>query len=199
MFRPLLAAALLTACGSDGTDSTGPVAGTPTTTTPTTTTSTTSTTTASLVGTCTASHTTATSVLDTTSPTDWVYYDLDTASVVTEADGWDIRMQTWAVETNGGNSGDGGVEVADIAGAYAEFDERCKAPSSGFEADDSPGQTMSAWYEYDPATHEVTPGDHFYYLKTSDGAYHRLRFDGYYEDAGTVHTPGITHGAIDAP
>ena len=90
-----------------------------------------------LTGTCTASNTTSTSVIDTGSG--WAYYDLDTASEVTATDGWDLRMERWMLELNTG------VEVA------------------GYE-----------------------------------GAYHRLRFDGYAE-GGDLHTPGITHGEISPP
>jgi hypothetical protein len=151
-----------------------------------------------LVGTCNSTHTTTTSVFNTADA--MVYYDLDAAAVTDENDaGWDFRVSTWVIETNGGVTGSGGVELVSIPGAYESFDERCQAPSLGFAADESAGEGFSTWYNYNMSTHIVTPNDRMFYIRTTDGAYHRLRIDGYYEDGDTVHTPGFTHGAIDAP
>ena len=142
---------------------------------------------AGLVGTCDGSHTTTSAVLDTASADAWVHYDLDTGAEVTEADGWDLRIMQWNIELASG------VEAGGVEGAYDEFDERCLAP------DVISGTPIDLWYDYSMNTHEVTPHDVMFYVKTSEGAYHRLRFDGYYEDNDAVHSPGITHGGIDAP
>ena len=142
---------------------------------------------AQLVGTCDASHTTTSVVLDTTSTDAWVHYDLDTGAAVTAADGRDIRIMQWTIELASG------VEAGGVEGAYDEFDDRCLAPET------VSGTPIDLWYDYSMNTHEVTPHDVMYYVKTSDGAHHRLKFDGYYEDNGTVHTPGLTHGGIDTP
>lgn len=140
-----------------------------------------------LTGTCTGSETTSTNVLNTGAG--YAYYDLDTAAVVTASDaGWDFRMDRWMIELNTG------VEAVGFMGAYDEFDDRCLAPSSWTGAD------ISSWYDYaGPPTHEITAVDMMFYVLTSEGAYHRLRFDGYTEDGGMLHTPGITHGEIAPP
>ena len=183
MTRPLLAFALTAGCtGGSATTETGTADDTEIVTDTDTAVDT-----SHLVGNCDGSHTTTTSILDTSDFSGWAYYDLDSASVVTATDGWDFRMQTWLVEINAG------VEVGGVEGAYDEFSDRCKAPMS------LTGPPLSAWYVYNGATHEITPLDVIYYVLTTEGAYHRLIFDGYYEDGNTTHTPGITHGVIDDP
>jgi len=150
---------------------------------------------------CEATHTLTTTVLDTSATGTWIHYDLDTGAVVPDSDAsWDLRFSTWYVETNGGASGSGGVEVAVIEGIYDAFDDYCQAASSGFAEDSAAGEAFAEWYDYDYTTHELSPADVVYQVKTTDGAYQRLIFDGYYEGKGeAVHTPGFRHGPIEAP
>ncbi|MEM6640723.1 MAG: PKD domain-containing protein [Pseudomonadota bacterium] len=59
----------------------------------------------------------ATQLLDATSNDDWVYFDLDTFSVVSPVDSlndptWDIAVQRFKIKVNGGVSGSGGVTVS---------------------------------------------------------------------------------------
>lgn len=58
-------------------------------------------------------------VLDATDDTQWVYYDLDTASVIYPTDSgsnnqWDIAFKRFKIKINGGYSGTGGVEVSAV-------------------------------------------------------------------------------------
>ena len=145
-------------------------------------------------------HPLTTTVLDT-SGTDWVYYDVDAGVVVGDSEaGWDLRFSTWFVETNGGATGSDGVEVGFFAGYYDAFDDHCQAPGEGMAEDSVAGEGFGAWYDYDYGTHELSPHDAIYYVKTGEGAYHRMIWDGYYEGKGAaVHTPGFRHGPVEPP
>lgn len=62
-------------------------------------------------------ETIAVQVLDATDPNSWVYYDLDTFTVVQPDDPendvvWDIAFKRFVIKVNGGVSGIGGVEIA---------------------------------------------------------------------------------------
>jgi len=145
-------------------------------------------------------HGLTTTVLDTSDEQAWVHYDLDTGMVVDDTDAsWDLRFQTWFVETNGGVTGSGGVEVAWFEGFYDVFDDHCLAPSEGFAADTVSSEAFGSWYDYDFGTHELSPHDMIFMVKTTEGAYHRMIWDGYYENAGAVHSPGFRHGPVEPP
>lgn len=133
--------------------------------------------------------------------TAWVAYDLDTGSIVSDGDpSWDLRMQTWNVETNGGVTGSGGVAVAVFEGLRDQADDHCLAPTpEAFAADAVSGEAFAGWYAYDYATHELSAADVLYFVTTTEGAVHRLVFDGYYEADGATHTPGFRHGPVEAP
>ena len=69
----------------------------------------------------------------------------------------------------------------------------------GWSGEDTAGKSCPARYSHHITIYVVTPGDVMYYVKPTEGAYHHVGADGYYRDADAVHTPGTTHGAIDAP
>ena len=149
-----------------------------------------------VTGTCTAEHTTHTEVFSTAA--ERVYYDMDAMTVTTVDDpGWDISIETWVFESNGGVTGNGGVTIAGVEDAYDAFDDACVAPAEGFAEDTFAGEGMGTWFNYSMATHEVSVADWIYFIRTTEGAVHRLKVDGYYEADGEVHTPGITHGVVD--
>lgn len=144
-------------------------------------------------------HPLTTAVLAT--ETDWVAYDLDAGTIVpTDAPSWDLRMQTWNVETNGGATGTGGVAVAVFEGLREQADDHCLAPpTDAFAADATSGEAFAGWYDYDYVTHELSAADVLYFVTTTEGAVHRLIFDGYAELDGATHTPGFRHGPVDQP
>jgi len=136
---------------------------------------------------------TYTTVVDSTSMTDWIYADFETGGEVLATAPWDLRFQRFHISTNGGASGGGGVEVAAIAGA--SFAAVTAAPTSGFLADaaDGNGDGMpdyafeqgDGWYDYDPATHLLSPKPIVWAVKTDGGAMLKLEIVKYYDAAGT--------------
>jgi hypothetical protein len=143
-------------------------------------------------------------LIDATNDKIWRYFDLDTGEGVTEDNaGWDLKLCRFKVLTNGGVTGDGGVEVA--AFENAEFDAFEAAPREGFEGDreDSVGEQDNQqgdantdpdnafyskdrnWYDYNLNNHTLSPHPWVYFVHTTDGAYFKLAFEGYYDKAGT--------------
>lgn len=136
-------------------------------------------------------------VVNATSSDEWVYFDFDAKREVTAPDTddtWDIAFKRYIQMTNGGVSGDQDVGVAVLAEPFADVtappdagaflsdmaddDDTGDEPQSGFDAD-------GGWYDYDPSTHELTPKERTYVVRTTEGAFVKLAFTGYYDGTGT--------------
>lgn len=131
----------------------------------------------------------------------WIYVNLASASRVDVTDpaslaskAWDLGLERALVRTNSGDGGpgDGGaaqitgkafsdVTAADAAAATIEaetwFDAECKLQT---DAADSMKTTFHDWYDYDPATHSITPKDLTYVVRAADGALYKLHILDYY-------------------
>ena len=144
-------------------------------------------------------------VIDATSETEWVSYDLDAAEVVEEADGtWDLGFQRFNIRLHGGVYGEGTVEAAVLD--EADYDALEAAPSDGWlvdEADaDGDGKdelVFDEWYDYDYETHLLSPADRVYVVHSTDGLYHKIKFLSYYDDAGTPARISFLTAEIAAP
>ena len=122
---------------------------------------------------------------------DLIQIDLDNAVAGASADGWEFSMDTWNVDVGAG------VEVAMTEGTYDDFDSLCQAPPSGFA---SGAGNLTNWYLYSgPPDHSIDPQNMVFFFHTSDGACYRLKFNGYYEQGGDLHTPSITFGPVAPP
>jgi hypothetical protein len=143
-------------------------------------------------------------LIDASNDQIWRYFDLDTSAGVTEDDAsWDLKFCRFKVLSNGGVTGEGGVEVAAIENA--DFDAFDRAPGAGFggdradsvtEQDSAEGDTNTDpdnafyskdqnWYDYNLNNHTLSPHPWVYFVKTTEGAYFKLAFAGYYDKAGT--------------
>jgi hypothetical protein len=139
-------------------------------------------------------------VLDATSQSDWVFLDLETAAVVTPEDpadspAWDLGFRRYKGQINGGVSGTGGMEVVPYPGV--DYDTPLDPPTEGWitdqadaDADGDLEYALDTWFAYDSKTHEVTPADIVYVVRTVEGNLLKLVFLGYYDEAGT---PGYVH------
>lgn len=146
------------------------------------------------VRTARAADGTYTTVIDATSMTDWIYVDFATGAEVDAAAAWDLRFQRFHISTNGGISGQGGVEVAPIANAT--FAAVTAAPATGFlvDTDDTDGNGIpdyafdqgDRWYDYDVSSHVLSPRPTVWVVKTDGGAALKLEITKYYDDAGTA-------------
>ena len=148
-------------------------------------------------------------VVDATHEENFVALDLDKGGALAEgASTWDLRFRRSVVWSNGGETGEGGVEVAvldDVA-----FDEVTRAPADGYLVDsaeldrrDNPEtafQQEGAWYDYNLLTHvlSATP-DRVYVVKTTDEAFFKLAFRDYYDAEGTAGHVSFQWAAVAAP
>ncbi|MDO9015315.1 MAG: HmuY family protein [Deltaproteobacteria bacterium] len=134
-------------------------------------------------------------VVDASASDQWVYLDLDRGEQAGDAmAGWDLAIQRFKVRSNGGVSGDGGVEIARLAGA--RFEDVIEAPMTGWLRDAVDGDDANsdpdyvfdqegAWYAYDPMDHSLAPRDLVYVVRTTERRAVKLRMLGYYDGAGT--------------
>jgi len=119
----------------------------------------------------------------------WIYLDLDgeELSVGDEStDGtWDLALQRTNLRTSSGVSGPGvgGARLAEVT-----WDALETTTTVGFAVDtlvplpgppgsgEAPGnEVLAGWYDYDPATHAVSPGERVYVIRGADGDYAKLR------------------------
>ncbi|HJL14323.1 MAG TPA: HmuY family protein [Sandaracinaceae bacterium LLY-WYZ-13_1] len=149
-----------------------------------------------------------TTVVDATDDSTWHPLDLDTG--VSTDEGWDLSFSRFRVRVNGGVTGSGGVQVAALDGQA--FDDVTQAPEEGWtvpvpdgeddddtEADNVFNNGTSDWYDYELETHTLTPRDVTYVVASTDGAFFKLRFLDYYDDAGSPAFVRYTWAPVDPP
>jgi HmuY protein len=130
----------------------------------------------------------------------WVYVDLgavakaqvtDVTSIT--ADNWDLAFKRPLIYTNDGDGGPGlggsvliakdfdSVTAADAASAtFATekfFDNQCNA---SVDQTGSVLTSMSAWYDYDSSTHQLTPAAGTWLVHGGTGALYKLQIENYY-------------------
>jgi hypothetical protein len=132
----------------------------------------------------------------------YIYVDLKTGARVDVDDlaartsmAWDIALKRSSLRVNSGDSGGGNrklavVQSATLAGVTAP-------PTMGYGADDfttgdcmldslpggEPKSAFGEWYDYDVATHQVTPKAEVYVVERGDGSRTAFRIVSYYGDA----------------
>jgi hypothetical protein len=132
------------------------------------------------------------STIDATADAVWIRIDLETRAQVDEDDdGWDLAFSRYNVALNGGVSGDGGMAAIVLDGA--ELDDVTAVPSGPWVTDvadgddhgDDPDYVTAGWYDYDFATHLLTPRPIVYVVRSVEGNAFALQLVEYYDDAGT--------------
>ena len=140
----------------------------------------------------------------------WLYFDLDTHAevfpeTVANDPTWDLAFQRFKILTNGGVTGSGAVAVARIASA--DYDAMSEAPMQRYmedsedsdddgDAADNPFIESTNWYDYDREDHTLSPADFVYVVRSTEGAYFKLKMTGYYDEAGTSGYPAFQYAAI---
>jgi hypothetical protein len=143
--------------------------------------------------------------IDANSRTEWTYYRVGEGIVVitdpaTSTD-WDLAFQRTVVQTNSGTSGSGMGGALDL-GEMA-FEDVTTTPTEGFIIDElsppampgapetSSNPLLSEWYDYDFATHTVTPKPVTYAVRRADGTYAKLRIWNWVDGVFTVQIDAI--------
>jgi hypothetical protein len=145
-------------------------------------------------------------------PAVWVYFDLDTLSIVTVDSAvtdstWDVAFQRFRIKSNGGISGSNGVQVAHLDLPIDDFDQ---APLEGYRSDEmdgadprtQPGLAFlreGGWYDYNGTTHLLTPKIRTFVVKVSEAKYFALQMTSYYSEAGSPANLAFKTRAIHAP
>lgn len=128
------------------------------------------------------------STIDATHKESFVYVDLDAASVVTVADGWELSFQRYKISSNGGSSGPGKVRIAVVKDG--DFDGTKQALAGGYQQDGADTVFNGAeggWYFYDLGQHRlVTRDELFYVIDGGEGAFWKLKMKSYYDQNGTA-------------
>jgi hypothetical protein len=123
----------------------------------------------------------------------WVYLSLAAgvlgAAAPADPLGWDLAMSRTRWRTNSGVSGDGfgGAQLT-----LEPYDDLAHAPTFGYTEDTlmappgppgsplEPGNpALASWFDYNPATHGVSPKDQSFLVRTAAGEYAKLRIEGW--------------------
>jgi hypothetical protein len=122
----------------------------------------------------------------------WTYLSVADRSIVQVSDpasatSWDLAFSRVRIRTNSGASGPGlgGARALPMGASFAALAE---SPTSGFRVDaelpnpgppgsgTSPGNPVLAdWFDYDSATHAVSPKGDAYLVRTASGDYAKLQ------------------------
>ncbi len=131
----------------------------------------------------------------------WVYLDLESKMEVKPSNpatdpNWDLAFQRFKVKVNGGDSGGGGVEVAQLMADFATVTE---APGDGYLTDrpdgDDEGTIPDYAFSFGPSsetgpwgynleTHTLSDSGAVWVIKTVEGGFYKLGFRDYYDASG---------------
>ncbi len=145
-------------------------------------------------------------VVDATSKTLPTYIDLDEPRELKfdEADAtnaWDLSFMRDKIRSNGGGTNPSGtVSVAVLTGV--DFATLTKAPAEGYVQDTAEpifNTAQGGWYFYDLGVHRLITLDHVYVVKTSSGAFFKVKLGSYYDANGTAARVSLQFGRLEAP
>jgi HmuY protein len=133
---------------------------------------------------------------DATATDGWAQLDFDLGvESIAPDESWDLGAQRFHLRLHEGAAGVGGSQVMALGDVPLE---NVTAPSSsgtwlvdqpdGDDENSTPDYAFeqgAGWYDYDSATHVLTPYPMTWLLRTGDGALRALRIESYYDTAGT--------------
>jgi hypothetical protein len=134
--------------------------------------------------------------VDATDGMRWIWFDFQSRAQVEVADplhsdAWDLGFQRYNVALNGGVSGEGGMEAVVLADTT--LDAVTKVPDGPWITDaidseddgDDPDYALADWYDYDFATHVLSPRPTVYVVRSVEGDAFALEVLDYYDEAGS--------------
>jgi hypothetical protein len=135
-------------------------------------------------------------IVDASDAMAWIYLDLESleqreVADPTMSDAWDLGFSRFNISTNGGTSGTGGMTVQVVEGAT--LDQVDASPNGewivdapdGDDQGDDPDYALAGWYDYDFATHVLSPKPLVYLVRSVEGNTFALAVLDYYDDAGS--------------
>lgn len=128
-------------------------------------------------------------IIDARNYKKWVYYNFTHGIVhphYVSSLNWDLAFKRYHIIANGGSinlAGQGGI--LDLGNVNPE--KIAQAPLTGYVLDsktqnglDSENVAIRHWYNYDYASHVLTPNTHLYVVRTPDNRYYLFRILDYY-------------------
>ncbi|MEZ4322954.1 MAG: HmuY family protein [Myxococcota bacterium] len=133
-------------------------------------------------------------VVDAQDALRWVGVDFDAGAAVGQLDsepGWDLKLMRSDIALNGGVSGTGGAEALFLEGQALEA--VTTAPTEGYTVDqpdddddnDKPELVFEVWFDYDGATHILSPHPGTFVLRSTEGRHYAIAVRSFYDTAGT--------------
>lgn len=134
--------------------------------------------------------------IDATDEERWVYLDLESRGQVEvddpqASDAWDLAFRRYDIALDGGVSGPGGMTAVVLEGQQVEaIDDVPEGPwitdaVDGDDHGDAPDYALGSWYDYDFATHVLTPKAQAYVVRSVEGNAFAIEVLDYYDDAGS--------------
>jgi hypothetical protein len=117
-----------------------------------------------------------------------------------DAGAWDLSFARTVIKTNGGASGEGGVEVTWVADA--DITDAGEPPTDGWVSDGADEDSLAfsqgdGWYRYDLLKHIVDPRARLYYVRATDGVTYAVQMVSYYDHSGDSRFPTFDWIAVD--
>ena len=149
----------------------------------------------------------ALALIDATSKSTQVYFDIDEGRELKtdealDTNAWDLSFQRFTVTMNGGGGNPAGsVRVAVLQNR--PWDSLTVAPAGDYLQDTS--ETVfngihGGWYAYDLSKHRLQPREELLYVvRSSQGQYFKLEMLSYYDAAGTPARPSFRYQRVTAP
>lgn len=145
--------------------------------------------------------------IDATNKASQVYVDLDEAREMKPDEAfstneWDLAFKRFDIFMNSGASGPtGNVEGLVLDGV--DWDSLTAAPADGYSADTAErifNTVYEGWYRYDIGVHKLFVRENLIYVvRTTKGAYLKLRLLSYYDAAGTPAVISVEYAPLTAP
>lgn len=135
--------------------------------------------------------------VDASSADTWTKLDLDGRQF--NATAWTLGFRRSEIVLNGGDSGSGTVTALNLAdldlmptGGYDALSTVNPAITAGDWLTDQSVNPLEGWYHYNPMTHEITPSDSVFVVRTADGQhYAKFRVHGI-ADVTMAHPGSLT-------
>ena len=137
---------------------------------------------------------------------------LDLDSGLADDAGWDIAIRRFLVLSNGGVSGNGGVQILLIEGTNFDQLRQAPGPEGDWQVDQNDGPAdegsdpdnlfnngVNDWYEYDSSDHSLTPRDFLYIIRSTEKRYYKLQLQSYYDKVGTPANLTMNWAEISPP
>ncbi|HEY0253078.1 MAG TPA: HmuY family protein [Kofleriaceae bacterium] len=125
-----------------------------------------------------------TTIVDSTSETEWTNFDFETKANLDASGAWDLRAQRFHISTNNA----GNAKVAPLAQTFAATTTAPTDPAAYLQDTDAATYAFDegdSWYDYNVDTHVLTPKPLTYVVQTDGGSTVKLEIIKYYDAAGT--------------